>query len=51
MAWPLVWDCDLKDWIAAWQQEGRLTIENMKPRQRVPKLSEGNRLVWLEARK
>lgn len=46
MAWPLVWDCDVKDWIAEWQQGGRLTIQNMQPRQRVPKLEAANRLVW-----
>ena len=46
MAWPLVWDCDLKEWIAGWQREGRLSIQNMEQRQRVPKLGESNGLVW-----
>jgi three-Cys-motif partner protein len=50
MAWPLVWDSDLKDWIAAWKREGRLTVENLKPRQKVPKLGAGNCLNWREAR-
>jgi len=50
MAWPLVWDSDLKDWIAVWQQTGRVIIDNMKPRQRVPRLGEQNRLAWREAR-
>lgn len=46
MSWPLVWDGDLKEWIAGWQGQGTLEIQGMKPRQRVPHLSESNLLVW-----
>ena len=46
MSWPLVWDGDLKEWIAGWQEQGILEIQGMKPRQRVPHLSESNLLVW-----
>ena len=42
---PLVWESDLKDWIREWQREG-LSIEGMKPTQKVPKRDEGNLLVW-----
>lgn len=42
---PLVWDCDVKEWIKEWQHEGSLRIDGMKSRQRVPKLDEGNVLV------
>jgi three-Cys-motif partner protein len=43
---PLVWDCDLKDWIRNWRAEGRLRIEGMGPRERVPKLGENHILAW-----
>jgi three-Cys-motif partner protein len=46
LSFPLVWDCDVKDWIAAWRKAGALGIEGMKPGQRVPKLEAGNVLVW-----
>jgi len=45
---PLIWKDDLNDWINDWRKEGHLAIEGMKPRQRVPKLREGNYLVWLK---
>ncbi|MEX0937362.1 MAG: three-Cys-motif partner protein TcmP [Pirellulales bacterium] len=38
---PLVWEADLKAWIIAWAATKKLTIEGMKPRQRVPKRKEG----------
>ncbi len=43
---PLVWDSDLKAWIAKWVKEGRLRITGMKPRERVPKREAGHQLVW-----
>lgn len=43
---PLVWESDLKDWIAEWRRQGELQIRNMEPRQRVPKLDSSNILVW-----
>ncbi len=44
---PLVWESDLKEWIEEWKINGLLSIENLKPRQRVPKRSEGIDLIWL----
>ncbi|MBO0858960.1 MAG: three-Cys-motif partner protein TcmP [Chloracidobacterium sp.] len=44
----LVWTSDLKDWIDDWKKEGCLIIEGMKSKQRVPKLGEGNSLVWIK---
>jgi len=47
-AWrlPLVWESDLKLWVDDWVKSGRLKIEGMNPRQRVPKSGESNFLVW-----
>jgi three-Cys-motif partner protein len=43
---PLVWEADLKSWIQEWRGEGKLDIEGMQPRQRVPKRKSANVLVW-----
>lgn len=46
LSYPLVWDGDVKDWLRDWRAARLLKIEGMRPRQRVPKLGENNRLVW-----
>jgi three-Cys-motif partner protein len=46
LSYPLVWESDLKDWIQEWKAEGRLKLEGMQPRQRVPKLDAGNAMLW-----
>lgn len=43
---PLVWEADLKSWIAAWCKNGSMRIEGMKPKQRVPSRESNNILVW-----
>src|SRR6185295_9027604 len=43
---PLSWESDLKQWIEDWKAEGRLFVEGMKARQRVPHRDEANYLVW-----
>lgn len=43
---PLVWESDLKTWIAEWVKAGKLAITGMNPRERVPKLGAGQGLVW-----
>lgn len=43
---PLSWESDLKQWIGEWKAEGRLSVEGLKPRQRVPHRDEGNYLIW-----
>lgn len=48
LSFPLVWEADLKAWISAWSSSGQLTIEGMKPRQRVPRRNEVNVLVWID---
>ena len=42
----LVWDTDLKQWIREWCSQGALTIEGLKPKQRVPHRGAGQALVW-----
>ncbi len=46
LSFPLVWERDLKAWIADWLEHGSLHIEGMKPRQRVPHREEANFLEW-----
>jgi three-Cys-motif partner protein len=43
---PLVWECDLKDWISGWRNDGAFRINGMKPRERVPKVRKNHLLVW-----
>jgi three-Cys-motif partner protein len=46
MAWPLVWDCDVKAWLADWRQRGVVDVLGLSPRQRVPKMGADVRLAW-----
>ncbi|HSH40127.1 MAG TPA: hypothetical protein VK993_15245 [Chthoniobacterales bacterium] len=43
---PLSWESDLKQWVEEWKAEGRLSVEGMNPRQRVPHRNQRNYLVW-----
>jgi hypothetical protein len=43
---PLVWECDVKEWIQGWKKEGRLTLQGMGPREKVPKLGKNHVLSW-----
>jgi three-Cys-motif partner protein len=43
---PLVWESDLKKWIAEWVKAEKLAITGMKPRERAPKREAGHQLVW-----
>ncbi|MBW3541133.1 MAG: hypothetical protein KY476_12765, partial [Planctomycetes bacterium] len=38
---PLVWEKDIKEWIAEWRKSGLITVEGMAPKQRVPKRGAG----------
>lgn len=43
LTWPMVWDSDVKLWIAEWLSDGTLReIAGMKKGQRVPKRNESN---------
>ena len=43
---PMSWESDLKQWIEEWQKDGRLEIDGMQLRQRVPRRNERNYLIW-----
>jgi three-Cys-motif partner protein len=43
---PMTWESDLKDWIGTWVKDGRLLIEGLQGRQRVPKRESDHTLVW-----
>jgi hypothetical protein len=45
MRWPMVWDSDIKSWIADWISSGVLKeIEGLVPGTRVPKLNSAHYL-------
>lgn len=43
---PLVWDSDVKAWIADWRKAGKVAIIGMKPGERAPKREAGHQLHW-----
>ena len=43
---PMAWESDLKSWIAVWKDEGRLVVEGLVGRQRVPQREANHTLVW-----
>ena len=45
MQFPIVWDSDLKDWLAEWKRAGRIELPDLEQRERVPKLRSGHRIV------
>lgn len=45
LTYPLVWESDLKAWIADWQKANRISLNGLAPRERVPKLDQGHVLV------
>jgi three-Cys-motif partner protein len=42
----LVWESDLKEWIADWEEKKLLSVEGKKARQKVPHRNEANTLCW-----
>lgn len=46
LSFPLVWDSDPKIWIKEWRAKGLIELQGLRPRQKVPKLGEGNELIW-----
>ena len=50
LSFPLVWEADLKTWISAWASSGQLTVQGMKPRQRVPRRGDQDMLTWNDAK-
>jgi three-Cys-motif partner protein len=48
MAFPLVWDSDVKEWIAEWQKAKRVKLLNLKPKQQAPPWEEGHVIEFLK---
>jgi three-Cys-motif partner protein len=46
LAFPLVWESDLKDWVKLWRNADTLRIEGLRPRETIPKFGKGHVLVW-----
>lgn len=46
---PMVWEQDLREWLASWQTNGLLQIRGLKPRARVLKRKQGIELIWVTA--
>ena len=47
LTFPLVWESDLKEWIASWQHDGSVTVNGLGPRERVPKLEQRHTLTFV----
>jgi len=46
LAEPLVWEDDLRTWIKEWVAQGRVVIEGLAAKERVPKHDKNHTLVW-----
>lgn len=46
LAWPLVWESDLKEWITRWKHDETLRLDGLGPRQRVPRLEHSHFLIF-----
>jgi three-Cys-motif partner protein len=49
VSFPLVWESDLKAWIAEWKKGGRIEIEGLVGKQHVPQLDKGHRLCVIDS--
>jgi three-Cys-motif partner protein len=49
VSFPLVWESDLKAWIAEWKKGDRIEIEGLVGRQRVPQLDKNHRLRVIDS--
>ena len=47
LTFPLVWESDLKAWIAEWQQEGAVIVMGLAPKEKVPKLDHNHALIYV----
>ena len=51
LSFPLVWESDLKEWIAGWQSDGSVIVNGLGPRERVPKLDHHHTLTFVPVAK
>lgn len=47
LSFPLVWESDLKEWIAGWRLDGSVTVSGLGARERVPKLDHNHMLTFV----
>lgn len=47
MSTPMVWDSDLRGWLADWRKAGAVELLGLKPRKRKLKLNEGHAIRCL----
>lgn len=47
LSFPLVWESDLKEWIAGWQRGGAVVVNGLGARERVPKLNQNHTLTFV----
>jgi hypothetical protein len=45
MRFPVVWESDLKEWLSEWRNGGKIELENLKHKERVPKRNAGHRVL------
>ena len=48
LAFPLVWDSDVKEWVADWLKQGRIRLLGLQPKQRVPQWEKGHVIEFLD---
>ena len=48
LAFPLVWESDVKDWVAERQKKGQIRLLGLQPNQRVPQWEEGHVVEFLD---
>jgi three-Cys-motif partner protein len=48
IAFPLVWESDVKDWVVDQQSKGKIRLLGLKPNQRVPQWEEGHVVEFLD---
>ncbi len=48
MAFPLVWDSDVKTWIAEWKKDRRVKVLNLGPKQRVPQWEQNHVIEFIK---
>ena len=48
LAFPLVWESDVKEWVAEWRQAGRIKLLGLAKKARVPKREQGHILEFLD---
>lgn len=46
LSFPLIFEADLKEWIAEWRKAGAVVIDGLKPNERSPKVDCMHVICW-----